>query len=140
MQPSPVCLAAIKGWENCKLAVYPDLNGFPTIGWGHKLTANDVTSDRFSEGITQNVADALFLGDCGPFEAQVNGLGLTLTQGQFDALFDFDFNEGISRLKTLLSHGIDQVAGQLSRWVYAAGVVEPGLVSRRATEVQWWNS
>jgi lysozyme len=140
MNASDTCLSAIKGWEGCELSVYSDLNGFPTIGYGHKLTHSDIVSGKFSSPITEDQADTLFDQDVAPFETQVNGLGLTLTQGQFDALFDFDYNLGINNLKVMLSHGIDQVPQQLPRWVHAAGVVESGLVTRRNTEIQWWNS
>ena len=135
---------AIKGWEGCarwdgeKFVIYPDLNGFATIGRGHKLNHEDVVSGRFANGLSQLGADAVFLADCTPFEEQLDGLGLTLTQGQYDALFSFLFNLGINNLKTMLSHGFYQVPLQLPLWVHAGGKVEPGLVTRRAQEVAWW--
>ena len=143
MTPSDSCIAAIKSSESCRLAIYPDLNGFATIGWGHKLTHDDVVSGRYANGITQAIADAIFLSDLIPIESQVNDAVLAIpffapTQGQFDALFDFCFNLGISRLQTLLAHGIDQVPAQLPHWIYASGAVAPGLVKRRALEVSWW--
>lgn len=135
MQASQTCLSAIKNWEGCRLEVYTDLNGFPTIGYGHKL----ISGESYAS-ITQDQADALFLSDIKPFEQKVNALGLPLTQGQFDALVDFSFNLGFGNLKVMLSHGIDQVPNQLPRWVNAGGKVQPGLVTRRATEILWWNS
>lgn len=143
MSPSNCCLAAIKADENCKLEIYPDLNGFATIAWGHKLTHDDVVSGRYAHGISQLGADALFLSDITPLEAQLNQAIATLkwavTQGQYDALFSFLYNEGISRLMILSSHGFSEVPLQLPRWIYAGGVPEPGLIKRRALEVQWWN-
>jgi lysozyme len=139
MNPSPECLTAVKGWEGCKLEIYPDLNGFATIAWGHKLTHDDVVSGRYANGISQLGADALFLADCTPFEEQIDALKLTLTQGQFDALFSFNFNLGINDLKTMLSHGLGEVPFQLPRWIHAGSKVETGLVKRRAQEVAWWN-
>jgi lysozyme len=140
VEPSSIVLVAIKGWEGCVLHIYADANSFPTIGWGHKLTHEDVMTGRFTNDISQAEANAIFLADCAPFQEQVNSLNLTLTQGQFDALFDFDFNLGIDRLQIMLGHGIDQVPQELPRWVFAGGVKEPGLVVRRAIELQWWNS
>jgi lysozyme len=140
MNPSETCLAFARSKEGCKLTIYPDLNGFATIGWGHKLTHDDIATGRFTNGITQEQADTLFAGDSEPVTGQVNGLDLTLTQGQFDALWDFTYNLGISRTHTLLSHGLDQVPTQLPHWVYAGGKVADGLVTRRAQEVTWWNS
>jgi GH24 family phage-related lysozyme (muramidase) len=40
----------------------------------------------------------------------------------------------------LMGHGFNQVPAQLPLWVHAAGVVEPGLVRRRAGELARWNS
>ena len=138
MKPSQECLIFAMSEEDCRLKIYPDLNGFPTVGWGHKLTTDDVTSGRYAGGISQAEADALFTSDAQPVTDQVNGLGMILTQGQFDCLWDFTFNEGISRTHTMLDHGIDQVPVQLPRWKYAGGVVQPGLVTRRAQELAWW--
>jgi GH24 family phage-related lysozyme (muramidase) len=71
-------------------------------------------------------------------------LGWTLTQGQHDALVDFCYECGDEALTELTAHGQDQVPVQLPRWVHAivddVETVLPGMVTRRATEVQWWNS
>lgn len=136
MSPSVECVTAIQGWEGLRLQVYNDLNGYPTIGYGHKLQAGEA----YPNGITQEQADALFTQDCVPFEKQIDSLELTLTQGQYDALFSFLYNLGISALKTMLGHGLDQVPQQLPRWVNAGGKQQPGLVARRNQEVVWWNS
>lgn len=142
MTPSDQCLTAVEADEGCELEIYPDLNGFASIGRGHKLTHDDVVSGRYVHGISQHGADVLFLADITPREAQLNQalavLKWAVTQGQYDALFSFMFNEGISRLMTLAAHGFAAVPTQLPLWVYAGGVVAPGLVKRRAMEVQWW--
>ena len=134
------CRQFIKQKESFRSLVYPDANGNPTIGWGHKLTPAEIESGIYKRGITQDTADQIFLQDITPFEHQVNSFELPLSQGQFDALVDFTYNLGVNDLSVLLSHGLDQVPLQLPRWIHAGGVVEPGLVSRRATEVEWWNS
>ena len=139
MQASETCLTAIKGWESCRFAIYDDQNGFPTIGWGHKLTPAEIASATYAEGITQEQADSLFLADIVPTQAQVDSLG-HWTQGQMDALTSFNFNLGIDRTQTMLSHGIAQVPVQIPRWIYVGGKIAPGLVTRRAQEVAWWNS
>ena len=138
MQASEKCLNAVKGWEGCKLYIYGDLNRFPTIGYGHKLTADEVASEMYSDGITLEQANDIFLKDINPFENAINSLGVVTTQGQFDALFSFAYNLGISNMKVMLSHGIDQVAQQIPRWTHAGGIIQPGLVARRQQEVQWW--
>jgi GH24 family phage-related lysozyme (muramidase) len=75
------------------------------------------------------------------FDAQINSLFVDghLTQGQFDALVSFCYNEGFGRLHTMLSHGLANVPNELPHWVYAGTVKLPGLVTRRAQEVAWWN-
>ena len=137
MQSSDTCRNAIKGWEGCKLAIYDDLNGHPTIGWGHKLTVEEIASAAYTEGMTQDEADALFLADLTPVEAQVDALG-HWTQGQFDCLTSFDYNLGITATKTMLGHGIPLVPTEIPYWCHANGKIAPGLVKRRAMEVQWW--
>lgn len=146
MTPSVTCLAAIMGWEGCSkwdgnlFRIYPDLNGFSTIGRGHKLTHQEIAVGAYSMGLNQSQCDALFEADCQPFTDQVNGLGLTLAQGQWDCLFSFTYNLGINNTKTMLAHGIAMVPQELGLWVHADGKIEPGLVKRRAVELSWWNS
>ncbi len=140
MQASETCLNAIKEWEGCHLSIYSDLNGFPTIGYGHKITYQEAVSNVFAQGISQARADVLFGADIVPFERQIDGLKLDLKQGQYDALVSFTYNLGLNSLMHMLSHGLDQVPEQLPRWVHAAGIVQPGLEIRRKTELAWWLS
>ena len=142
MQSSDICRTKIMGWEGFRASIYPDANGFPTIGYGHKLTHAEVVNGTYANGITMIDAQTLFDEDIAGFEAQVAALSAPgfWTQGQFDALTSFDYNLGINDLKVMLSHGLAQVPQQIPRWCHAGGVVEPGLVSRRAQEVAWWNS
>ena len=135
MTPSVQCVTAIQNWEGLRLQVYNDLNGYPTVGYGHKLQSGE----SYPNGITEAQADALFNQDCVSVESQLASFGLALTQGQYDALFSFLYNLGISALKTMLGHGLDQVPTQLLRWVHAGGAVRSDLVARRTQEVAWWN-
>lgn len=139
MQSSDTCRNAIREWESCRFAIYDDLNGHPTIGWGHKLTPAELSSANFTEGITQEQADLLFLADLTPVETQVDVLG-HWTQGQFDALTSFTFNLGITNTRTMLAHGLAMVPAEIPFWCHAGGKIAPGLVKRRAMEVTWWNS
>jgi lysozyme len=67
-----------------------------------------------------------------------------LTQGQFDALVSWTFNAGVGSmehstlLRLLNAGGYAVVPSQLLKWVYAAGVKEPGLVRRRDAEIMLW--
>jgi len=63
-----------------------------------------------------------------------------LTQNQTNALTDFVYNVGAgnfssSTLLALLNAGnYDGAAGEFAKWVFAGGVVAPGLEARRAAE------
>ncbi len=140
MQSSEQCRNAIMGWEGLRTKLYDDANGFPTIGYGHKLTPSEIALHAYVGGITTGQAVTLFDEDIVGFDAQINSLFVDghLTQGQFDALVSFCYNEGFGRLRTMLSHGLDNVPNELPHWVYAGTVKLPGLVTRRAQEVAWW--
>lgn len=140
MQTSQRCRDSIKTMEGFVDHIYADAAGYPTVGYGHLLTQEDLTSKRFENGITEAQGEDLFNQDLVPVEQQVNSLNLILTQGQFDALVSFTYNLGIDKTHVMLSHGTAQVPQQMPRWVYAGGKVLPGLVKRRNLEVQWWNS
>jgi len=141
MQSSEQCRNAIMGWEGLRTGLYNDANGFPTIGFGHKLTPKEIATHTYVNGITTGQAVILFDEDIVSFDAQINSLFVDghLTQGQFDALVSFCYNEGFGRLRTMLSHGLANVPNELPHWVYAGTVKLFGLVRRRAVEAQWWN-
>ena len=143
MTPSPACLSLIRRFESCCLTAYWDsLGAVWTIGWGH-------TGPEVHAGLvwTQEQADEALEHD-----AQAAGLAvmrlvdIQMTQGEFDALTDFVFNEGAGRLasSTLLKlmNGGDIVGAgnQLLRWDWAGGKVVAGLAERRQAELQLWNS
>jgi GH24 family phage-related lysozyme (muramidase) len=129
------------GWEGLRTGLYNDANGFPTIGFGHKLTPKEIATHTYVNGITTGQAVILFDEDIVSFDAQINSLFVDghLTQGQFDALVSFDYNLGIVDLRTMLGHGLANVPAQLPRWIHGKDGVLPGLVTRRAAEVKWWN-
>jgi lysozyme len=129
-------LALTEGFEGLRLTAYQDVVGVWTIGYGH--TGPDVTPGLT---ITQEQAEALLRADVGTAVGCVNGMvTATITQSQFDALVDFCFNLGCRSLfhSTLLRDvNAGDFAGavaQFGLWVHAGGVVENGLVRRRASE------
>lgn len=136
---SAACLAFIRGEEGLSLTVKPDTGGKYQIGYGHQCRATD-----YAGGIDQGEAETLLEQDTAIDDGCVDALGWDLTQTQHDALVDFTYECGSGALKQLAAHGQDQVASQLPRWVHAsvAGVetVLPGMVTRRAQEVAWWNA
>jgi lysozyme len=110
------------------------------IGWGHKLSGPHYTKPPLSRAD----ADALALSDlelaaravCVRLDANA------LSEGQYAALIDFTFNEGVtafshSTLAQLVSKGAP-AADEFDRWTYAhvngVAVRMSGLVRRRAAE------
>jgi lysozyme len=139
-QFSPQGLSLTKQFEGLRLTAYQDVAGIWTIGFGH---TGDVHP---GQTITEAQADTLLLSDMAVAIAEVNRLvEVPLTQGQFDALCDFTFNEGVehitkSTLLRLLNEGdYTAAAQQFSVWVYAGDKVQPGLVRRRAVEQAMFN-
>jgi len=142
MRTSPVGLALIKRCESLRLKVYKDAAGLPTIGYGHKL----LPGETFSNGITEPLASVLLQEDVDKVDAAMNAqhLALDLNQNQWDAVSSFTFECGAGALVKLLAHGIDQIPAQLPRWKFAKvdGVETdlPGMVTRRAAEVELYNT
>ena len=139
MRASEECINAIKGFETLQLKAYKCPAGVLTIGYGHTRGVKE------GQVITEIQADVLLKGDVLVVEKSVNDLGLTLTQGQFDALVDFCFNLGRTKLLNstlfvkILDHAPDdEIAAQFRRWVYGGGKKLNGLVKRREWEVQQW--
>jgi lysozyme len=135
-----------KKFEGCELVAYPDpgtkdhpdpkkRNKPWTIGWGHTKGVYEGTT------CSQAQADAWLVEDMKEAEDAVNDLvKVPLSQGQFDALVDFTFNLGRSRLlnsellQKLNEGRYSEVDGELMEWIYASGKILAGLVSRRRAE------
>jgi lysozyme len=137
MNISSTGLDLIEICEGLRTETYPDADGHPTIGFGHMLKPGE----SFPNGITAEQATELLRGDVAFAEHAVNCLVTPkLTQGQFDALVSFTYNEGAGRLqsstllKVLNAGDYAAVPAQLMEWVYGGGVKLPGLVTRRAAE------
>ncbi len=121
--------------EGCRLVAYRDSAGVLTIGYGH--------TRGVVEGMTctQAQAEAWLREDIHAAIADVNRLvKVPLTQGEFDALVDFDFNLGGGALRgstllRLLNDGDHAgAAEQFERWSKAGGHVLAGLLRRRLAE------
>jgi GH24 family phage-related lysozyme (muramidase) len=142
MQLSRDGLELLKRHEGFRSRVYNDVNGFPTIGYGHRLQQQD----SFPAGVTEAQANDMLIADVRQAERAVLRLvKVPLTQGQFDALVDFCFNLGEGRLssstllKVLNSGRYSDASEQLLRWNIAGGVENPGLKTRREAEFQLWH-
>lgn len=141
MKASNSLYSKIKEFEGWRLEAYLCPAGKWTIGAGHTAGV------RKGMAITEERAEQMLRQDVAEREAQINSLGLSLTQAQFDALVDFVFNFSLSDLKgsTLLiyiQNGSTDllVAREFMRWVHAhvgkRVVVLNGLVTRRQWEAE----
>jgi lysozyme len=142
MKFSAAGMELLKRSEGFRNRVYLDVAGFATIGYGHRLQH----SDSFPNGISELQAANLLACDVRNAEQAVQRLvKVSLTQGQFDALVDFTFNLGASRLSgsTLLQQlnkgRYDDAAEQLLRWDHAGGQEYAALKARRKAEAELWN-
>lgn len=152
LQLSEAGLNLLKASEGFRAAVYPDLAGHLTIGYGHKVLVHET----FPDSIDEAKALAILKSDAAIAASIVKRLvNVPLKQGQFDCLGDLTFNEGGERLAestllSLLNAGMyGSVPAQLYRkddegnehgWIFAGGVIEPGLITRRKAEIALWNS
>lgn len=129
-------LQIIKDSESLRLKAYQDNRHGKvwTIGWGH--TGRDV---RPGMRITKERADELLLEDISEAALSVQSLvRVPLSDNQFSALVSFVYNIGHGHFKnsTLLrklNSGLDCTA-EFGRWIRDEGVIQPGLVTRRARE------
>ena len=121
MKMSPNGLLITRHYEDCELTAYLCPAKVWTIGWGH--TGSDVYPGLT---ITQSRADELLVEeDLAGCEADVRRLvKVFVTQFQFDALVDFDFNKGCPALagSTLLrkvnAGDMKGAAEEFLKWIY----------------------
>src|SRR5882757_6232013 len=135
-------LALTQGFEDCKLAAYPDPVGIWTIGYGH--TGTDVVEGLT---ITQAQAAILLAADVAWAVTCVNkSVKSAINQNQFDALVDFVFNLGCASLgqSTLLrlvnAGNLAGAAKEFLRWNKAGGKVVKGLTKRRQAETDLFST
>lgn len=129
----------IKTMEGLNLEAYRDEGGIATIGYGHTLNV------RMGDLISSSQAEFLLVQDLISVEKTVNQLvKVKLTDGEYTALCDFVFNEGVtafffSTLITKLNKG-DKLgaAKEFEKWIFyhEGGLAKEsmGLKIRRAKE------
>lgn len=139
MQTSGAGVRFIQSFEKCCLTPYRDQGDRWSVGYGHLI----LDSEDFTGGITQDVADSLFVNDLyAKAEKPVNNIlfGCDVTQNQFDAIVSLCFNIGEGNLqnstliKLFKSGDIDGCADQFPRWDHVDGAVSDGLYARRIAE------
>lgn len=127
----------VKQFEGLRLNAYIDANGYPTIGYGHKL----VGPATATKTITEEEATALLVQDLQVAASAVDKLtAVRLTERQQAALIDFVYNLGSgtyqhSTLRMKLNRGeYNQAANEFQKWIYAGPRKLPGLIRRRQLE------
>jgi GH24 family phage-related lysozyme (muramidase) len=145
MQLSTAGLDLIKSSEGFKPHLYNDADGNATIAYGHLVHHGPicgVASEKpFANGISEQQGSELLMTDTEYAQHAIENLvKVTLTQGQYDALVSFTYNEGAGRLqsstllKVLNAGNYAVVPAQLMEWVFSGGEKLPGLVTRRSAE------
>ena len=132
MRTSENGVAFIESNEGFASIPYED-NGKLAWGFGH----DQQPGETLLEPLTRAQAESILRDDLSTrFEPAVSALVPSdCTQSQFDALVDFAYNLGVESLKTMLSHGWDQVPVQMLRWDNVNGKPNAGLAARRQKEV-----
>ncbi len=133
------CVEVIKHFEGFKPKVYDDGAGYPTIGYGHKLKANEI-EDYKNIAITKQQAEEILRHDMRTAESAVDRLVKSpLKDNQFDALVCFTYNLGSgalqrSTLRQRLNRGDYEVHNEFLKYVLAGGKKSKGLLRRRKAE------
>lgn len=136
-------LGSIQGHEAVPHKVYLDTTGTPTVCMGH--TGSDTPA--LGTVVSQAVCDRLASEDTRTAEQDVQTLvKVAVTQPQFDALVDFDFNVGRGTFsKSTLLHRINAgeckgLTVEFLKYNKSRGVVLRGLTNRRVDEGRAWES
>jgi lysozyme len=154
MKLSEEGLSKIILWEGFRSHVYKDAAGLPTIGVGHLLTRDELSSGKiniegchvkYSGGLSQLEIRQLLFRDVANSERTVtDSVNVELAQHQFDTLVSFVFNVGSSAFRNstlrrrLNAEKYTEVPSQLMRWTYACGKKLRGLENRRSNEIKVW--
>ena len=146
--PNMATLALIEHFEGFVASPQPDPIGLPTVGFGHKCVRAGCAEVPFAFPLSQATAAQLLVSDAGAATGCLHSvLGssvVVLNDNQFGALTSFVFNLGCGTFKAStmlkrLSGGEDPdtvAAAEIPRFDKAGGKVLAGLSSRRAAEVQ----
>ena len=136
----------LKDTEGFRTDVYDDGGGYPTIGYGHKLSSTEVKAYhkgtyKYQNGITKTQAEQLLKDDLESkaYAPMRRFLKVSLTQQQFDATASYVFNAGpgntLSRkFGKYLNEKKWSAAAKEMDIVTSGGVKMAGLVKRRNAE------
>lgn len=133
-------LIALMRREGFSATPYPDHKGY-SIGYGHLIKPGE----SFERVTRAEAADLLATDVAWAVDAVRSAVLVPVNQAQFDALVSFAYNVGAgafrgSTLVRKLNARDPTAVDEFGRWVYASGVVNPGLQARRADEVEQFNA
>lgn len=145
MKVSDNCIEYIKSGEGFSPTVYNDGTGY-YIGYGCACQPDD-----YPNGISLEQAEMLLREKMSAFEKAVtsflNRYGVSVDQGQFDALCSMSYNLGTAwlsaenRLPSMLIKGIgnysdEEIVSAFAAWCHVGGKVSEGLLARRIIEAK----
>ena len=146
MTASDGMIAVLKQEEGFSSKPYHDYSQY-TVGYG-TVCPDDMVDYYMENGITEEEAELMLRNYLANTENTINKkfidkYGLTLTQGQFDALVSFTYNCGsawISETSGTFHNAVkngatgSELIRAFSLWCTAGGKILPGLVRRRLSE------
>ena len=146
MKTSDALVEVLKKEEGFSATPYWDYAQY-TVGYGTRCP-DDMFEEYSKNGISEEDADVLLRNYLAATENTINkkfidAYGLTLTQGQFDALITFTYNCGSSwinktgdRFFNAVKNGAtgSELINAFTLWCTAGGQILPGLVRRRLCE------
>ena len=141
-------IGILKEFEGFSLHPYWDYSQW-TVGYGTRVPDGKLEEYK-ATGISRDEAEALLMDFLNTMCAEVNSFadkfGLTLTQGQFDALLSLSFNCGTSwlykpsTLRTAVVEGWtgDDFIFAFAQWSNSGNETIPGLIRRRLSEANMY--
>jgi GH24 family phage-related lysozyme (muramidase) len=130
-------LELIKHFEGFSAKPYVCPGGYLTIGYGHKIKANEIFTS-----ISKNIGENILSKDLAWAEqAVINYIRVSLNDNQFASLVSFTFNLGAaalqrSTLRQKLNYGYYyDSACEFLNWIYVRGKKNLGLNRRRLAEM-----
>ena len=133
-------LDLIKQFEGCRLTAYQDQAGVWTIGYGLTNAAGIAPIHQGRE-ISQAQADNWLVEAVVPYEeAVVKSIHAPMTQNQFNAMVSLCYNIGegafasSSLVRDFNAGNTAQASYDFLKWNRAGGLVNKGLMNRRAKE------
>ena len=130
-------LELIKYFEGCKLKVYKDTNGFPTVGYGHLVLKED--NLKVGDEITEEDAQKYLKNDLEKAESKVDKyIYITIAECEKDALISQAFNLTTRSFVKLCSYLIQSRKIYVSKLLLyckdSSGNTLEGLKRRREAE------